>query len=445
MLALCGVVVAISAACAARPAPSPARSLVKSGRATVYVVSQGPKTVTPVLAATGEAGRPVRVAADPDALASGPDGRIVWAVSGSNFSGHGFVTPIRTASNTASGRIRVGHAPFGVAVTPDGKTAWVVNTNSVTPVDTGTARAGRPIRLGLDAADHADAIVISPDGKTAYAAAAFTVVPIHLAQRRAGKPIRLGNHMSMRASLVMTPNGRKLYVLTGSDLAALPSDVIPGDTVTGRAGKPIVRAGAANALAMAPDGKAVYAGSTIGKDPASTSVVVPIATHTNKASKPIKVGRKGPLAGVSSLAVTPDGKKIYVSANAAVYPVDTRTHRVGRPIKVAPHGYVPSALSISPDGKTAWVISVNYNVRPAAGLLTSISISTNHAGKPVRVGPRPVCLLITAGHPTKRPGILFRHLQVSTTAVAVGGYRSGCHALSPRPIEAVPVYQHCAA
>jgi len=398
LLAGCGVVIAASAGCAARPAPSAVRGPGRPGRATVYVVSQGSKTVTPVVAATGKAGRPVKVANGPDALAVGPDGRTVWVVSTSR---PGFVTPIRTATNTASARIRVGELPFGVAVTPDGETAWVVNYKTVTPVDTGTGRAGRPIRLGLGIGDHADAIVISPDGRTAYVAAAFTVVPVNLARRRAGQPIRLGNHVSMQASVVMTPDGRKLYVLTGSDL--VPMLVIPVDTVTGTAGRPITRAGAASAIAMAPDGKTVYAGSTIGKYPASSSVIVPVITSTDKASKPIKVGRPSPDAGVSSLAVTPSGKKVYVAADTAVYPVDTRTREAGRPIRVAPRGYIPTVLAISPDGKTAWVVSVNYNSRPAAGLLTPISLSTNQAGKPIRVGPNPICLLITTGHPTSHP------------------------------------------
>ena len=366
----------------------------------VYVVSQATNTVTPVLVGSGKARKPIKVATGPDALAVGPDGRTVWVTS---LSQPGFVTPIQTATNTASARIKVGDAPFAVAVTPDGKTAWVVNYSTLTPVDTGTGRTGKPIRLGLGVGHHADAIVITPDGKTAYVAGAFTVVPIQLAQRRADQPIRLGNQMSMQASVVMTPDGRKLYVLTSSALAPLPGDVIPVDTTTGKAGRPITRAGAVSAIAMAPDGKTVYAGSTIGKDPASTSVVVPISTSTNTVSKPIQVGHPGPLAGVSSLAVTPDGKKIYVAANTAVYPVDPRTRKVGRPIRVAPHGYIPTALAISPGGKTAWVLTVNYNSRPAAGLLTRISINTNNAGEPIRVGPRPVCLLIIPGHPTPRP------------------------------------------
>ena len=245
--------------------------------------------------------------------------------------------------------------------------------------------------------------MISTDGNTAYVAAAFTVVPIHLAHRRAGKPIPLGNHMSMQASVVMPPDGRKLYVLTGSDLAPLPGDVIPVNTVTGKAGRPITRAGAASALAMAPDGQTVYAGSTIGKGPRSSSVVIPVSTSTNKAGKPIRIGRPGPNAGVSSLAVTPSGKKVYVAANTAVYPVDTRTRKVGRPIKVVPHRYIPTVLAISPGGKTAWVVSVNYNSHLAAGLVTPIRISTNQAGKPIRVGKNPVCLLITPGHPTPHP------------------------------------------
>ena len=106
---------------------------------------------------------------------------------------------------------------------------------------------------------------------------------------------------------------------------------------------------------------------------------------------------------MSSLAVTPSGKKVYVAANTAVYPVDTRTNKVGRPIRVAPHGYIPTVLPISPGGKTAWVVSVNYNSHPPAGLLTPIIISTNQAGNPIRAAKDPVCLLVTTGHPTSHP------------------------------------------
>jgi hyaluronoglucosaminidase len=278
-----------------------------------------------------------------------------------------------------------------------------VNYSTLTPVDTGTGRTGKPIRLGLGVGDHADAIVITPDGKTAYVAAAFTVVPIQLAHRRAGQPIRLGNHMSMQASVVMTPDGRKLYVLTSSDLAPLPGDVIPVDTTTGKAGRPITRAGAASAIAMAPDGKAVYAGSTIGEDPASAGVVIPISTSTNKVSKPIKVGRPGPLAGVSSLAVTPDGEKIYVAAQHRRLP-GGHAHPQGR------SAHQSRAARLHPDcardqhwWETAWVLTVNCNSRPAAGLLTRISINTNNAGEPIHVGTRPVCLLIIPGHPDPHP------------------------------------------
>jgi DNA-binding beta-propeller fold protein YncE len=57
-------------------------------------------------------------------------------------------------------------------------------------------------------------------------------------------------------------------------------------------------------------------------------------------------------------------------------------------------------IAISPDGKTAWVASINNN---NAGLLTPISIATNTAGKPIRVGAGPVCLLITTGGPSDGP------------------------------------------
>ena len=91
-----------------------------------------------------------------------PDGKTAYIVN----EGSDTVTPIQTATNTAGKPIRVGHFPFAIAITPDGETAYVANASSgtVTPIQTATNTAGTPIPVGSDPI----AIAITPDGETAY-------------------------------------------------------------------------------------------------------------------------------------------------------------------------------------------------------------------------------------------------------------------------------------
>lgn len=55
------------------------------------------------------------------------------------------VTPINTATNQAGPPIKVGTNPNAIAITPNGKTAYVTNSGSasVTPISTATDKAGR--------------------------------------------------------------------------------------------------------------------------------------------------------------------------------------------------------------------------------------------------------------------------------------------------------------
>ena len=71
-----------------------------------------------------------------------------------------------------------------------------------------------------------------------------------------------------------------------------------------------------------------YVGAAL--QPGASGLVTPIATATDTAEKPIKVGCR-PLA----IAVTPDGKTVYVATQSgAVTPIATATDRPGKPVKV---------------------------------------------------------------------------------------------------------------
>jgi DNA-binding beta-propeller fold protein YncE len=104
---------------------------------------------------------------------------------------------------------------------------------------------------------------------------------------------------------------------------------------------------------------------------------------------------------VNSIAITPDSKAAYIATDSGIYRIDTATNTAAEPIRVAPAHFDPVVVAISPDGKTAWVLSVNDN--SSIGLLTPISIPTNLPGRPIHVGNNPVCLLLTARRPHSAP------------------------------------------
>jgi YVTN family beta-propeller protein len=64
--------------------------------------------------ATGTAGKPIKVAEIPRAIAVTPDGKTAYVAS----DGSATVTPISTADNRAGTPIKVGLRPVAIAVTP---------------------------------------------------------------------------------------------------------------------------------------------------------------------------------------------------------------------------------------------------------------------------------------------------------------------------------------
>ena len=102
----------------------------------------------------------------------------------------------------------------------------------------------------------------------------------------------------------------------------------PIATATNRAGRPIPVGRDPRAIAMAPDGRTAYVLNWLG------ATVTPIATLTNRPGRPIRVG-PFPVAA----AFRPGARTLYAASFGAdsVTPIDTATGRPGRPL---PAGYV---------------------------------------------------------------------------------------------------------
>jgi YVTN family beta-propeller protein len=344
---------------------------------TAFVTNSASNSVTPIDLVTRKAGRPIRVGADPTAIAVTPDGAAAYVVN----SGSGTITPISTATGKAWPAIPVGSNPQDIAITPDGRTAYVTNmgSDSVTPVDLATGAPGVPIAVG----PMPRAIAITPDGRTAFVLnwGGASVTPIQLAPNRfpAGpghfgvplRPVRVGSYPS---AIAIAPDGVTAYVAGyGSDT------VTPIDVARLRAGVPVPTGQAPSALAVMPGGSAVYA---VNGDSDS---VTPIAAGLEaRAERSIGVGYSPtavaiPRAGDVALVVN--------SISGTVTPISLTTGKKGRPIPIGLYSY-PTAIGLGAVGTIAVVVS------PYAGQVTLINTATLKAIKTVSVGDYPSSVAI---------------------------------------------------
>ena len=347
-----------------------------------------PALIAPILAAA--------VAALGPAAATAAPGPTVYVANGGSSS----VTPIDTSSGRAGRTISLpGLLPVAIAVTPNGKTAFVVavgsdedgSPGSVIAIDTATGALAKPIAVGPSP----QSILVSPNGKTAYvlggldaattpATTPVTVTPLATATDLAGRPVKVG---TLPRLMVLSPNGKLLYVLDNSpDAAERPSGITPLDTSADAAGALIKVA--AEDVAFAPNGKTAYAIAT----PAG---VVPIDTATGKPGKAIPVLPADPI----DLAVTPDGKTVEVLGmpdagletgspsgdDWTLTPIATASDRVGSVIKLGANtGSSGGMVVIAPNGATAYVLAAGSSTRP--GSVIPVDLTSGSVGKPISVG-----------------------------------------------------------
>jgi YVTN family beta-propeller protein len=375
---------------AIRPAASGAGAVlplakVRPAHPTAFVVNSASNSVTPVDLVTRRAGKPIRVGADPVAVAVSPSGGMAYVVN----SGSGTVTPIATATGKAGQAIKVGADPQGIAITPDGKTAYVTNMGSdtVSPIDLATGRAGAPIAVG----SMPRAIAITPDGRTALVLnwGGGSVTPILLASGRPGprSPGRLGSRSFGRAgraipagsypfSISIAPDGVTAYVAGyGSDT------VTPINTLFLRAGRPVAVGQAPDALAVTPGSSRVY---VVNGDSETVTVMAAARSIPSPAVRTVKVGYSPTAVGISASSQT---AFVVNTISGTVTPVSLATGKAGRAILIGIYSY-PTAIEMPTSGATAVVVS------PYAGQVTLLNTTTRKAVATVNVGSYPVAAAI---------------------------------------------------
>ena len=225
---------------------------------------------------------------------------------------------------------------------------------TVVPISTATNRPGKPIRLPYGPPSGM-VMVMTPDGKTVYVTAGQGSIPISTATNRPGKPIHVDG------VLTIDPDGRTAYAVD-----PLSGTLTPVDLATGKPGQPIRLRPVLGAVVFTPDGKTAYV--------AGMRAVTPISTATNRPGRPIPLSGRG--YAPRDIAITPDGKTVYAGGLGIITPISTATNRPGKPIRFSGGG--GPGIAITPDGKTAYVGS--------GDTVTPISTATNTPGKPIRLG-----------------------------------------------------------
>jgi len=242
-----------------------------------------------------------------------------------------------------------------------------------------TGKLAKSIRLGkteYNAPYGTDPMAITPDGRMLYLPDVETasIIPVNTVTGSAGKPIPVG---SAPVAVVMSPDGSTAYAL------GISGTVTAISTVAGTAGKPINlhQPGYAQSesslnsqpIVISPDGSTLYV-LYMGPD-----LLLPVHTATDKVGRPIKLGREQ--FGAAGIAFSPDGSTAYVANGNAIVPVQVATGQAGSPIPV---NYC-SSIVVAPDGKSAYALGEGQ-----PGSLTRVSLVTGKAGPQVPAMGQPL-------------------------------------------------------
>jgi len=294
----------------------------------------------------------IPVGAPPTLLAMAPDGRHLYAAS------NGSLSVIDTASNSVVTRLSINANTTGIAVSPDGAQVYVANLFSITltVLDTATNTLATPITMFIQRQRGGFGFMaVAPDGRTLYIAnrdnQAFGIIPLQ------NTPLQ-GSGSLLRptvwpAALAISPDGRTV-VTAGCKQICTPGFVNLFDTATQRFGAEIAVGGNPFRIVLSPDGSIAYVANLTGPSISVVDLAARRVTQTFRvpvqptglaiapdgntlyvasqtqglltALDAASGATRGQLAArlARDVAVSPDGRRVYVSTASAVIAVDAR-------------------------------------------------------------------------------------------------------------------------
>lgn len=235
----------------------------------------------------------VSVGSSPKRLAILPDGSKVFVAC----SGGSTITAIITSDNSTKS-VTVGTSPQDVVLSTDGSTLYVPNASSSSLSIVNTSNYSTSTVSGLGSVP--TRVALTPNGSKAYVlnSSSNNVSVVNLASKSVSSTISVGNNPT---DLVVSPDGNKVFVLNRNDVTV---SII--STSTDSVMKTIGTGGSVNTyhnILITPDGKKVYV--------SCGSILSVIDTSSNSLSKLLNLG-----ISISSMKVSPDGSKIYCGGDA---------------------------------------------------------------------------------------------------------------------------------
>ncbi len=293
ILALCALFCVIAASASAAP--------------LVWISNTAKESVSTIDSGTGRlVGSPITVGGEaPTSIAITPNGRRALVVNRSGPS----VSVIETATRKPVKTLPLGSNGEQVAISPDGKSAYVTDESDeeIHVIDPETAAETGSFEVGGEV----EQIAFSPDGTHAYAGIAPEDIAVVNTSTEGviGKPIPIGGFAE---SIVFAPDGETAYATVNGG-----KEVVVIDTALAAVVKSIPTPEVPRHLAVSPDGKRLY----ISQPSAKVILVAETATDTIVGAP---IGVPG---GTNEIAITPDGKTAWVGSTEEVTPVNLVTGR----------------------------------------------------------------------------------------------------------------------
>lgn len=253
---------------------------------------------------------------------------------------------IDTATQTVIQTVAAGTQPTGMVASPDGKTFYVANGSGGVSVFAADPVSGQLTSEATIATDNGlRNIAISPDGSRVYAVNQFTdrIEVIDTASKTLETQIAVGDQP---LDVAVSPDGSKVYVSNFSDDSV---SVIDAATNTVSATLSLDFGGTdgfgPDGLIVSDDGKFLYVANR------STGNITIIDADTNSAVGIVSSGSQ-----TNSVALSPDGSKLYTTAQGAsdslkTYDIDPATGLLTFNDSVAA-GNAPLSASICENGNS---------------------------------------------------------------------------------------------
>ena len=275
---------------------SPRELVVTADGRWAYVANSGSGTVSVVSIATGKVVATIPVGGSPIALAVSTNQKQVFV----STCGDEKIYALNIASNTVAYSFQTG-ACGDLVATSDGKSLYIGGSPSmfdITVATIATRSLAEPIFTGAPVGE----LTPSADQTKVYLSNRDDYGVIIIDTAAPQTPLRKFTTSHPPIASTPSPDGKTVYASLGRDLFTGPSNAVEVIDIATNRVRASIAINAPSSLVVSPDGSKLYVLST------ENNTIVTVSTTTNRVLSRIPVG-----LDPSSLAVTPDGSKVGIT------------------------------------------------------------------------------------------------------------------------------------